>query len=135
MLSFASLVAGDDDGGDGDAGDVGPSLPAPKKRRTLEFEAQYLDALPSGQMYERSYMHKDHVTHAVWTRTDFLITASVDGYLYFWKKKEQDIEFVKKYRAHLGSVDCLVASADGSLCASLSHDGSLKASAAECFLV
>jgi peptidylprolyl isomerase domain and WD repeat-containing protein 1 len=33
--------------------------------QVLEFEKQYLDALPSGQMYERSYMHRDTVTHVV----------------------------------------------------------------------
>lgn len=52
--------------------------------------------------------------------------GSIDGFLSFWKKKDQAIEFVKKYRAHLGAVDCLAVSADGSLCASLSHDGSVK---------
>ncbi len=33
--------------------------------QVLDFEQQYLDALPSGQMYERSYMHRDTVTHVV----------------------------------------------------------------------
>lgn len=33
--------------------------------QVLEFEGQYLDSLPSGQMYERSYMHRDTVSHAV----------------------------------------------------------------------
>ena len=35
------------------------------KKQVLEFEQQYLDALPSGQMYERSYMHRDTVTHVM----------------------------------------------------------------------
>ncbi len=29
----------------------------------LEFEQQYLDALPSASMYERSYMHRDTVNN------------------------------------------------------------------------
>ena len=33
--------------------------------QVLEFESQYLDALPSGQMYERSYMHRETVTQVV----------------------------------------------------------------------
>lgn len=33
--------------------------------QVLEYESQYLDALPSGQMYERSYMHRDTVGHIV----------------------------------------------------------------------
>lgn len=31
----------------------------------LAHEQEYLDALPSAQMYEKSYMHRDVVTHAV----------------------------------------------------------------------
>ncbi len=39
------------------------------------------------------------------TSTDFIITTSVDGHIKFWKKQPRGIEFVKQYRAHLGSVD------------------------------
>jgi peptidylprolyl isomerase domain and WD repeat-containing protein 1 len=39
------------------------------------------------------------------TSSDFIITGSVDGHLKFWKKQEGGVEFVKHYRAHLGSVD------------------------------
>ena len=35
-------------------------------------------------------------------RTDFLVTASCDGHVKFWKKTEEGIEFVKHYRGHLG---------------------------------
>lgn len=36
-------------------------------------------------------------------RTDFVITASQDGHVKFWKKKEDEgIEFVKHFRSHLG---------------------------------
>ena len=30
------------------------------------------------------------------------MTASSDGHVKFWKKKEQGVEFVKHFRAHLG---------------------------------
>ena len=30
--------------------------------QVLDFESQYLDALPSAQMYERSFMHREAVT-------------------------------------------------------------------------
>ncbi len=33
--------------------------------QVLPFEQQYLDALPSAHMYEKSYMHRDIVTHAL----------------------------------------------------------------------
>lgn len=45
------------------------------------------------------------VTALQWSSTDFLITGSVDGHLKFWKKEQQGIEFVKHFRAHVGSVD------------------------------
>jgi hypothetical protein len=33
--------------------------------QVLQFEQQYLDALPSAVMYEKSYMHRDVVTQVV----------------------------------------------------------------------
>lgn len=49
--------------------------PAPRRRapppprrappQVLQFEQQYLEALPSAQMYEKSYMHRDTITHCV----------------------------------------------------------------------
>lgn len=46
-------------------------------------------------------MHRDVITHIVVTKTDFVITASVDGHVKFWKKMEEGIEFVKHFRSHL----------------------------------
>ena len=55
-------------------------------------------------MYERSYMHRDHVTHVLTTPTDFVITASRDGQVKFWKKRFEGVEYIKQYRAHLLSL-------------------------------
>lgn len=64
-----------------------------------------MHALPSAEMYERSYMHRDVVTHAVVAaEVDFLITGSADGHIKFWKKRATGIEFAKHFRAHLGPV-------------------------------
>jgi hypothetical protein len=41
----------------------------------------------------------------VQTAGEFFITGSLDGHLKFWKKLPQGVEFVKHYRAHVGSVD------------------------------
>ncbi|KOB77811.1 putative peptidylprolyl isomerase domain and WD repeat containing 1 isoform 1 [Operophtera brumata] len=76
---------GDDDGW------IGPmpaeaAVPKTKKRKVLEFESLYLENLPSSETYEFSYMHRDIVTHIVVTKTDFVVTASQDGHLKFWKK-------------------------------------------------
>ena len=77
--------------------------PKPKKQKSLPFEQVYLDSLPSAQMYEKSYMHRDFVTFvAVTPGTDFFITASHDGHLKFWKKRFEGVEFVKHFRAHAG---------------------------------
>ena len=37
-------------------------------------------------MYEKSFMHRDVVTHVATGAHDFLLTASADGDLRFWKK-------------------------------------------------
>jgi len=47
-------------------------------------------------------MHRDVITHLVCTKTDFVVTASLDGHIKFWKKGELGIEFVKHFRSHLG---------------------------------
>ena len=45
-----------------------------------------LKSLPLSQMYERSFMHRDTVTHvATATAHDFIVTGSSDGDLRFWK--------------------------------------------------
>ena len=49
-------------------------------------------------------MHKDFVTQTVVTKTDFIVTASRDGQLKFWKKLPELVTFAKKYKAHLGTL-------------------------------
>jgi hypothetical protein len=61
------------------------------------------DRLPCASMYEKSYMHRDHLSHVCVTRTDFIATASIDGFVKLWKKVPEGIEFVKTFKAHLGS--------------------------------
>eukprot|EP00004_Rigifila_ramosa_P025398 TRINITY_DN7596_c0_g1_i1.p1 TRINITY_DN7596_c0_g1~~TRINITY_DN7596_c0_g1_i1.p1 ORF type:complete len:597 (+),score=169.54 TRINITY_DN7596_c0_g1_i1:179-1792(+) len=60
------------------------------------------------------------------TATDFLITASVDGQLKFWKKQPAGIEFVKHFRSHLGPITGLCVSADGLWLCTASTDKSIK---------
>lgn len=77
------------------------SVQPPKKLKVLEHEHLFLNNLPSCESYEKSYMHRDVITHVVCTKTEFVITASCDGHVKFWKKMENDIEFVKHFRSHL----------------------------------
>lgn len=101
----------DEEGGGSDSeGWVGP-LPSEalaqgpqKKRKVLEHEELYLNNLPWSESYEKSYMHRDVVTHILSTKTDFIITGSCDGHVKFWKKTETDVEFVKLFKSHLGNV-------------------------------
>lgn len=87
----------------------------------------FLDSLPCASRYMRSLMHRDTLTFVhVTPHTNFVLTASMDGFVKFWKKQEAGVEFVKQYRAHLAPVTGLCVSADGALAASISSDGSCK---------
>jgi len=90
-------------------------------------EDAVVEALPRGERYESSYMHRDTVTHVVVAPyTEFVATASKDGHVKLWKKMRFGIEFVKHYHAHAGEVHCLCVSADGLWLCSTGGDGSAK---------
>ncbi|XP_041356823.1 peptidylprolyl isomerase domain and WD repeat-containing protein 1-like isoform X2 [Gigantopelta aegis] len=72
-------------------------------------------------------MHRDVLTHVAVTKTDFIITASRDGHLKFWKKMdEHGIEFVKHFRSHLGNIQDLAVSTNGEFCCTISDDKTAK---------
>ena len=116
----------EDDDSDDDF--VGPSVEnfQKKKKKYLQYEHVYLDNLPSGINYERSFMHRDCVTKVLVTKTDFVITASQDGHIKFWKKNEVGIEFVKHFRAHLGLINDICVNENGTLLATLAADKAMK---------
>ncbi|KAF9348109.1 hypothetical protein BGX26_000448, partial [Mortierella sp. AD094] len=94
--------------------DIGPmpaaateEVQAKKRRKPLPHEQLYISRLPSAEMYEKSYMHRDAINFIAVTKTDFIITTSVDGFLKFWKKTDQGIEFVKQYRSHLDMINVI----------------------------
>ncbi|KAG2153096.1 uncharacterized protein EDB93DRAFT_1249010 [Suillus bovinus] len=128
-MPAADVAINQDDSDD----DVGP-MPLPaganggskRKRRVVPHEKLYLDHLPDAEQYYKSYMHRDSLNFVVVTKTDFIITTSVDGHLKFWKKQDEGIEFVKHFRAHMSPITGVSASADGQLFASISEDGSAK---------
>ena len=120
-----------EDPADSDSDDdfVGPSIAdavPQKKKKVLEYEHVFLENIPSGINYERSFMHRDLVTHVLVTPTDFVITASQDGHIKFWKKQEVGIEFVKHFRAHLGPINDMIANSNGSLLATVGSDKAVK---------
>ena len=109
-----------------DGGGAGSSSgAAPANASNLASRAA-LAELPSAEMYEKSFMHRDHVTHIVVTSTDFVVTCSRDGQLKFWKKMQMGIEFVKHFRAHLSPITGIAATIDGSLLATVAGDKAFK---------
>ncbi|TEB40067.1 peptidyl-prolyl cis-trans isomerase [Coprinellus micaceus] len=122
--------AGGDDSSDDEVGPMplpaGTQGAAKKKRKVLPHEKLYLEHLPDAEQYYKSFMHRDVLNFVVFTKTEFLITTSVDGHLKLWKKQDQGIEFVKHYRAHLTPVTAVSASADGQLFATVSEDRTAK---------
>lgn len=111
--------------------DMGPQLPsetAPKKkRRVLPYEKLYIAALPKSARYSRSLMHKEQTLFVLWTPlTEFLITASVDGVVKFWKKQADGIEFVKQFKAHDGEIKSIAVSQDGRSLATAGADETIK---------
>jgi peptidylprolyl isomerase domain and WD repeat-containing protein 1 len=50
-------------------------------------------------------MHKDFISHVLVSHVnEFIFTISVDGFVKFWKKASEGVEFVKTYRAHLNRI-------------------------------
>ncbi|KAI8893836.1 hypothetical protein BC833DRAFT_607054 [Globomyces pollinis-pini] len=107
--------------------DVGPMPPPPvKKKKVLQHESLYLQNLPCTDQYETSLMHRDIVNFVFYTKTDFLITTSIDGHVKFWKKSTTGIDFVKHFRSHLGVIVAGDVSYDGLSFATTSVDKGLK---------
>lgn len=107
--------------------EVAHSKSRKKRVKRDAFEKLYLDNLPSCDFYEKSYMHRDIVTHiAISKQTDFIITGSRDGHVKFWKKMLDSIEFVKHFQAHLGPLTSLSLSYDGQKLSTTSLDKSVK---------
>ncbi|KAJ2159785.1 Peptidyl-prolyl cis-trans isomerase cyp15 [Coemansia sp. RSA 552] len=96
------------------------------KRRTVARSPAASEQLPCAEMYERSYMHRDTVEHVAVTKTGFVITASADGHVKFWKRRNKGIEFVKGFRAHTRAAVAYAASADGHMFATASTDKTIK---------
>ncbi|KAJ5143275.1 uncharacterized protein N7515_002062 [Penicillium bovifimosum] len=117
-----------DDSSDDDFGPALPSEAAPKKkRRKLPFEKVYITALPASARYSKSLMHKEQLSFVTVTPyTDFVITSSVDGFVKFWKKMAQGIEFVKEFLAHPGEIRSVTCSADGRSFATAGIDKTVK---------
>uniref|UniRef100_A0A915IT14 peptidylprolyl isomerase n=1 Tax=Romanomermis culicivorax TaxID=13658 RepID=A0A915IT14_ROMCU len=98
-----------------------------KKIKKLKFEDAYLRNIPAAEAYQKSFMHRDTVTHVMSTKTDFIITASCDGHVKFWKKLHAEgVEFVKHFRAHLTPIIKLIGNCNGTLACTIADDKAAK---------
>jgi len=123
-----SAQAGETEG-DGDKNDEDeppPSKKPKKERKKLPFEKEYLADLPNCERYEKSFMHRDVITKVLVAPGGFVVTASVDGHLKFWKKDSEGFEFVKHFRAHIGPILDMALNASGTLLATISSDRHAK---------
>ena len=110
--------------------DVGPPIPSLSRERPPSPPKQKLEVelnLPTAGMYERSYMHKEPVTHILASsETDFIITVSGgDGVVKFWKKQLGGIEFVKSFPLGSSVADAVVSANERDL-AVVTRDGYLR---------
>lgn len=110
-----------------------PKSPTPEEKEKLakklkneQLERLYLTNLPSAENYERSFMHRETITHLIVTQTDFIVTGSVDGHVKFWKKQDQGIEFVKHFRSHLGQILDMCDNFNGTLLCTVASDKAFK---------
>lgn len=114
-------------GGDNQDNEGSDQVSRKKRRVAPEWEALYLEQLPSAEYYEHSFMHRDLVTHVCVSKVaEFVMTGSADGHVKFWKKMSTNIEFVKHYQAHLGPIVGMEVSSDGKLLATISSDRMAK---------
>ena len=74
-------------------------------------------------------MHREQVSHVlVSSRRDFVFTASVDGFLKFWRKIPQGIEFVKTFKVNMAPITAMALSAptEHRLATSCAQEQSIK---------
>lgn len=130
MSRKRSRSAEDGASSDSSDDDFGPALPSsvpPKKKRKLPYESLYVAALPRGVRYSKSLMHKEQLTSVTVAPSpvDFVMTASTDGVVKFWKKTAGAIgglEFAKEYKAHEGLIRSTAVSVDGTYYASVGDE-------------
>ncbi|ETO14752.1 peptidylprolyl isomerase domain and WD repeat-containing protein 1 [Reticulomyxa filosa] len=93
------------------------------ERTMTKMERVGMSRLPDKEWYEWSYMHRYQITHIKFAPfTDFLITASKEGVVKFWKKTGDNIEFAKMFAAHMTRINDIAVSSDGILLATVAQD-------------
>ena len=100
--------------------------PAPSKKQRTHIPPS---DLPSATRYEKSYMHRDVLTH-LFVADRIVITASNDGVIKFWdrslKTDTNELVLLKQYKAHQGNITASAVSYDGAWLATAGGDHTLK---------
>lgn len=100
----------------------------------LVEERALLSTLPGSERYTKSFMHRDTVVHVdVSEPLGFVMTASVDGHVKFWKKQLLGIEFAKDFRVSTSPVVATSVSADGACYATASAGAADSANTVKIF--
>lgn len=72
-------------------------------------------------------MHRDVVNNVIAaTKTEYIITFSIDGHVKFWKKAFTLVEFVKNFKAHNGLITSAALSKNQDLLCTVGVDKTLK---------
>ena len=86
-----------------------------------------MDGLPTSDLYEISFMHKDTVNKVISApKVDTIITLSVDGHVKFWSKTFALVDFGKNYKAHAGLITSSCISEHQDLLCTVGLDRTLK---------
>ena len=96
--------------------------PSPLNHQQI-IETIELGNIPSADMYERSYMHKEIIDNVIVAgSTGVIITTSIDGFLKFWNKTYHGIEFVKQFHISNSKINCISLSYNYSKMAIISNE-------------
>ena len=86
-----------------------------------------MDGLPTSDLYELSFMHRDVVNKVISApKSDTIITLSVDGHVKFWSKAFTLVDFGKNYKAHSGLITSASLSEHHDLLCTVGLDRTLK---------
>ena len=107
--------------------DSAPIAKKPRDSDPLGDLAPILGSIPSGGLYEASFMHREVVTHVFAAEeNEFVITVSAqDGKVKFWKKATKGLEFVKSFSCDSEIIDAAINSS-GDEFAVIANDGMLR---------
>ncbi|KAL2312428.1 WD repeat containing cyclophilin family peptidyl-prolyl cis-trans isomerase Cyp9 [Schizosaccharomyces pombe] len=105
--------------------DVSP-VGLPKKRIKQNHDQVFLHNLPDAPRYTKSYMHNAEIYKCFPTKSNYILSVSYDGYVKFWHKTPNGVEYIKEFHAHNAMLLSAELSQDERLFITGADDKSLK---------